>query len=60
MSVVLLIILGSQPSLEWPTKGEIQFKNVSLRYDTNLEPVVFGINLIIKAGQKVRYFYICI
>ena len=43
-----------EPSANWPSKGQIQFKNVSLRYDKKLDPVVTDIYLVIKPGQKVK------
>ncbi len=46
--------LADGPPISWPSEGRIQFKNVSLRYDEHLDPVVSDINLLIKPGQKVR------
>lgn len=37
----------------WPSKGEIIFENVSLRYDANGSPVIKDLSLKIPAGQKV-------
>lgn len=37
----------------WPQKGNIVFEDVSLRYNTNREPVISNLNLHIPAGQKV-------
>lgn len=37
----------------WPTKGEITFENVSLRYASQKEPVISNLSLKIPAGQKI-------
>ncbi|KAK3919142.1 ATP-binding cassette sub-family C member Sur [Frankliniella fusca] len=44
---------GMQVSPSWPEYGEIQFKNVSLRYDINRDPVIRHMTLHIPAGQKI-------
>lgn len=41
-------------SENWPSKGEIIFENVSLRYDSQTESVISNLSLTIPAGQKVR------
>ena len=42
------------PDASWPSLGEIEFDNVSLRYDSSLEPVIKNLDLHIKGGQKVH------
>ncbi|TRY79300.1 hypothetical protein TCAL_05131 [Tigriopus californicus] len=37
----------------WVKKGDIEFRNLTLAYDEHLEPVLKGINLSIKSGEKV-------
>ncbi|XP_073709543.1 ATP-binding cassette sub-family C member 8 isoform X1 [Misgurnus anguillicaudatus] len=37
----------------WPKYGEIQIKNLSVRYDSSLKPVLRHVNAHIKPGQKV-------
>ncbi|MCI4379456.1 hypothetical protein PGIGA_G00228450 [Pangasianodon gigas] len=37
----------------WPKYGEIQIKNLSVRYDSSLKPVLKRVNAHIKPGQKV-------
>ncbi|MCJ8733573.1 hypothetical protein PDJAM_G00225100 [Pangasius djambal] len=37
----------------WPKYGEIQIKNLSVRYDSSLKPVLKHVNAHIKPGQKV-------
>ncbi|XP_067013510.2 ATP-binding cassette sub-family C member Sur, partial [Anabrus simplex] len=38
---------------DWPSKGDIVFERVSLRYDAGREPVITNLTLHIPAGQKV-------
>ncbi|XP_046996198.1 ATP-binding cassette sub-family C member 5-like isoform X2 [Schistocerca americana] len=38
---------------EWPTKGRIEFKNVSLCYREGLPNVLMGINFIIESAEKI-------
>ncbi|XP_025268777.1 ATP-binding cassette sub-family C member Sur isoform X2 [Camponotus floridanus] len=38
---------------DWPSKGEIIFENVSLRYDVDRNPVIIDLFLKIPAGQKL-------
>lgn len=45
--------LGKKPSKEWPTKGQIEFKHLYLRYCLTDMPVLKNLNLVIKPGQKV-------
>ena len=40
-------------SEHWPTKGAIEFEDVSVRYRPGLELVLKGVSLVIDAGQKV-------
>ncbi|XP_020299812.1 ATP-binding cassette sub-family C member Sur [Pseudomyrmex gracilis] len=42
-----------QVSDNWPDKGEIVFENVSLRYETDRNPVIRNLSLKIPAGQKL-------
>lgn len=51
-SVVIFCFLAPKPS-NWPQKGIIQFKNVSLRYNTQGQCVIQNLNLLINSGQKV-------
>ncbi|GBF62869.1 ABC transporter [Trichophyton mentagrophytes] len=43
---------GSVPG-KWPESGTIAFNDVSASYDSSLGPVLKGVNLAIKAGEKV-------
>ncbi|KAH8383276.1 hypothetical protein KR009_007659 [Drosophila setifemur] len=41
------------PTAEWPTKGQVEFRNMNCRYDPNGSPVLKNLNLTIEAGWKV-------
>ncbi|ROV88867.1 hypothetical protein VPNG_10346 [Cytospora leucostoma] len=38
---------------DWPTRGVVRFRNFTARYGPHLEPVLKGIDLEVKAGQRV-------
>ncbi|KAL4434857.1 hypothetical protein ABPG74_021196 [Tetrahymena malaccensis] len=38
---------------QWPKQGNLEFKNVFMRYSKDLNPVLKGLNFSIKQGQKV-------
>ncbi|XP_055944779.1 ATP-binding cassette sub-family C member 9-like isoform X1 [Argiope bruennichi] len=38
---------------EWPENGAISFQNVTMKYDSNSDPVLKNITLAIKPGEKV-------
>ncbi len=38
---------------DWPKKGRIEFKKVSLRYDSILDPVVEDVSFCVEPRQKV-------
>lgn len=39
---------------EWPARGEVEFRNVSLRYRNELPLVLRNVSFSIRAGEKVR------
>lgn len=41
------------PPQQWPTRGQVEFRNMSCRYDPNGSPVLRNLNLTIEAGWKV-------
>ncbi|TSL75335.1 ATP-binding cassette sub-family C member 8 [Bagarius yarrelli] len=45
-------IAPAQIPAGWPKYGEIQIKNLSVRYDSSLKPVLKHVNAHIKPGQK--------
>jgi len=44
---------STQPPKEWPTNGDIQFKNLKVRYREGLDLVLKGLDLKVEGGQKV-------
>ncbi|XP_023242766.1 probable multidrug resistance-associated protein lethal(2)03659 [Centruroides sculpturatus] len=42
-----------QPPADWPQKGEIEFKNVSLKYSNDRSIVLNNISFLIKPGEKI-------
>lgn len=46
-------ITETTPNLEWPSKGEIQFENVSMRYRDGLPFVLNNLNFKIRPNEKV-------
>jgi len=38
---------------QWPSRGEIRFNNVYMRYNKDLDYVLNGLNFVIKEGTKV-------
>lgn len=43
----------TKPAAEWPQEGSITFKNYSTKYRENLDPVLRGIDFVIKPQEKV-------
>lgn len=37
----------------WPRSGEIEFRNVTIRYDLDGPDILTDINLRVKAGERV-------
>ncbi len=53
------VIEDKKPSKEWPTEGNIKFKNYSLKYREDLDYVLNDLNFEIKSCEKVnkkKYF----
>ena len=48
-----LIIESSRPSSSWPSHGEIQFRDLYVRYREDLAPVLKGLNFTVEGQQKV-------
>ncbi|KAI5461452.1 P-loop containing nucleoside triphosphate hydrolase protein [Mariannaea sp. PMI_226] len=44
---------SSRPTEEWPAKGELEVKNLSIRYDPTAEPVVRQLSFHVKPGEKL-------
>lgn len=45
---------ASQVPADWPHQGEIKIKDLCVRYDQALKPVLKHVNAYIKPGQKVQ------
>ncbi|XP_044013895.1 ATP-binding cassette sub-family C member Sur-like [Aphidius gifuensis] len=44
---------GYKPHDSWPSKGEIIFENVTLKYHSSVSPIIRNLNLKISPGQKL-------
>ncbi|XP_017889371.1 multidrug resistance-associated protein 4-like [Ceratina calcarata] len=44
---------NKKPSAQWPSKGEIKFDHLYLRYDDSAPPVLKDLCLVIKPGEKI-------
>ncbi|NXX57592.1 MRP3 protein, partial [Scopus umbretta] len=47
------IIEGKSPPEDWPSKGELEFVNYSVRYRKGLDLVLKGLNLKVHGGEKI-------
>ncbi|NXN34140.1 MRP3 protein, partial [Nycticryphes semicollaris] len=47
------VIEGKSPPEDWPSKGELEFVNYSVRYRKGLDLVLKGLNLHIHGGEKI-------
>ncbi|NWU61608.1 MRP3 protein, partial [Pterocles burchelli] len=47
------IIEGKSPPADWPSKGELEFVNYSVRYRKGLDLVLKGLNLQVHGGEKI-------
>ncbi|XP_030376299.1 multidrug resistance-associated protein 4 [Scaptodrosophila lebanonensis] len=46
-------VVEKEPASNWPTLGQIEFRDMSCRYDPNGSPVLKHLNLLIEPGWKV-------
>ena len=61
-------ISESKPTASWPSKGELEIKNVFLKYRPELPPVLKGLSMTVKGGEKIGivgrwvafYFDLCV
>eukprot|EP00833_Pecoramyces_ruminatium_P002079 jgi/Orpsp1_1/1176111/evm.model.c7180000056461.1 len=44
---------GLDPPKEWPSKGKIEFRNLTMKYAPHLPPVLHNINLDIKSYENI-------
>lgn len=49
------IIPHKRPPQEWPSKGQITLDNLVVTYRPDLPPVLKGLSLKIKGGEKVAF-----
>lgn len=47
------VVEGSRPPQGWPLKGEVEFRNYSVRYRPGLELVLKNLSLRVSGGEKV-------
>lgn len=48
------VVEGSRPPTGWPLKGEVEFRNYSVRYRPGLELVLKNLSLRVRGGEKVH------
>lgn len=48
------VIAASLPD-DWPSRGDVKFSGVTLKYGNSKEPVIQNFDLHIPAGQMVNY-----
>lgn len=53
------LVEGSRPPAGWPLKGEVEFRNYSVRYRPGLELVLKDLSLRVHGGEKVRVGRVC-
>ncbi|XP_036078629.1 canalicular multispecific organic anion transporter 2 isoform X3 [Rousettus aegyptiacus] len=47
------VVEGSRPPTDWPSRGEVEFRNFSARYRPGLELVLKNLSLRVRSGEKV-------
>jgi len=48
-----MVIESSRPSSSWPSNGEIQFRDLYVRYREELDPVLKGLDFTVRGQEKV-------
>lgn len=48
------MVEGSRPPAGWPSRGEVEFRNYSVRYRPGLDLVLKDLSLRVRGGEKVR------
>jgi ATP-binding cassette subfamily C (CFTR/MRP) protein 1 len=46
-------IKATEPAKNWPTTGAVEIKQLVLRYSPKLDPVLKGVSISIKGGEKI-------
>lgn len=44
---------GPSPPKDWPQRAKLIFKDMSLRYDVDSDPVLKNLDIVIESGWKV-------
>lgn len=42
-----------KPDLDWPQRGQIDFKHVTLRYDDSQPDIIRNLSIMINPGEKI-------
>lgn len=53
MDIPQEVVGDEQLVITWPSQGEIQFHNVTLRYMPSLPPALHGVSFVIEGGTQV-------
>ena len=53
------IVGHKRPPKEWPSKGQITLDNLMVKYRPDLPPVLKGLTLQIRGGEKVGLPALC-
>lgn len=53
------VVEGRRPPAGWPSQGEVEFRNYSVRYRPGLELVLKDLSLRVRGGEKVRVGWVC-
>lgn len=46
-------ILATKPPPSWPANGRVELKDIVLNYRPGLPPVLKGISMTVKGGEKI-------
>lgn len=46
-------IESAKPPASWPSAGEIELQDVVMRYRPSLPPVLKGLSLSVRSGEKI-------
>lgn len=49
----MIFLFVVEISENWPENGQIEFRNVTIRYGANLKPIIHDACLQIRPGEKV-------
>lgn len=49
----MFLFLSLELPFDWPTRGSIEFNNVTLKYSSEMDPVIKSFSLKISPGEKI-------